>query len=137
MLLELLIAFDNPLLVRLVQHDFLLKHEQEVGLPRAFEALGDHLPAGVNARMAEGCERVRIPLAGEDRADDPHAGPPAEIADDVRELDVHLGQCLLHSLDAGADGAHVVAPLTPIRPDDTNLGDGMEGVTQEAVGMQL
>jgi hypothetical protein len=32
---------------------------------------------------------AEIPFAGEDRADDPLAGPPAEIADDIRELEVH------------------------------------------------
>ena len=39
------IAFDDPLLIRVVQRDFLLQDKQEVGLPRAFEALGDRLPA--------------------------------------------------------------------------------------------
>ena len=92
---------------------------------------------GVNARVAEGGERVRIPLAREDRADDPLPGPAAEIADDIRELDVHLGQHLLHPLDAGADGAHVVAALAPVRPHDANLGGRVKRVAEQTVGVQL
>jgi hypothetical protein len=44
MLLERLIAFNDPLLVHIVERDFLLKDEQQVRLPRAFEALGDRVP---------------------------------------------------------------------------------------------
>jgi hypothetical protein len=39
MLFELMIAFGDALQVGVVHRDFLLKHKQEVGLPRAFELL--------------------------------------------------------------------------------------------------
>ena len=62
---------------------------------------------------------------------------PAEIADHVRQLDVHLGERLLHPLDAGAEAAHVIAPLAPIGPCDADLGWRMERIAEQAVGVQL
>jgi hypothetical protein len=41
MLFERLIAFGDPLLLRVVHGHLLLKHKREVWLPGAFEALGD------------------------------------------------------------------------------------------------
>ena len=87
--------------------------------------------------MAQGGEGLRIPFAGEDRADDALAGPPAEIADDIRELDVHLRQRLLHPLEAGAKGAYVVAALTPVRSRDADLGRRVKRVPEEAVRVEF
>jgi hypothetical protein len=44
-----------------------------------------------------------MPLGREDGADDPLSGPANQITDDIRQLNVHLGQQLLHPLDAAAD----------------------------------
>ena len=84
MLFELVIALGDPLLVRVVHRDFLLKHKHEVWLPRAFEALGDRVTRGMNTGVAEGRECRRIPLARENRADNALPGPAAQIADDIR-----------------------------------------------------
>jgi hypothetical protein len=78
--LERPIAFDDALLVRVVEVDFLLQHEEQVGLPRALEAPGDLVPGRANAAVAEGGQRRRIPLALQDGAHDRLAGAPAEIA---------------------------------------------------------
>ena len=51
-------------------------------------------------------------------------GPAAEIADDIGELDVHLGQHLLHALDAGADRVDMIAALTPVGPHDADSAGG-------------
>jgi hypothetical protein len=64
-------------------------------------------------------------------------GPAAQVADDVRQLDVHLGQHLLHPLDARADCVHVVAALAPVRADDANLGRRVERVAEQPVGVEL
>jgi hypothetical protein len=52
MLFELLIAFDDALLVRVVHRDFLLQHKQQVWLPRAFETFGDHVLRRMDAGIA-------------------------------------------------------------------------------------
>jgi hypothetical protein len=71
--------------------------------------------------VTQGREFLRVALAGEHRADNPLSGPAAQIADDIRQLDVHLRQHLLHALDACADGLHMVASLAPVRAHDANL----------------
>jgi hypothetical protein len=68
---QFLIAFGNPQLVGIVQVDFLLQDKQEIGLPRAFEALGDFGMRGMDARVAQGRECLRVSLPREDRADNP------------------------------------------------------------------
>jgi hypothetical protein len=87
--------------------------------------------------VAERCECVRIALAREDRADDALPGPAAQIADDIRQLDVHLGERLLHALDAGADRVHMIAALAPVRPHDANRGRWVKQVAEPAVGVEL
>ena len=52
MILERPIAFGDAVLVCVGQRDFLQEDKYEVGLPGAFEALGDRLAGGVNPRMA-------------------------------------------------------------------------------------
>ena len=49
--------------------------------------------------MAQARQHLRVALAGKDRADDPQAGRAGDVGDDVVELKIHLGQCLLHMLD--------------------------------------
>ena len=52
-------------------------------------------------------------------------------------MDVHLGERLLHALDAGADGVHMVSPLTPVGPQDANRGGGMKRIAEEPVGVEF
>jgi hypothetical protein len=87
--------------------------------------------------MAQRGERLRIPFAGEDRADDSLARPSTEITDDIGELEVHLRQRFLHPLDAGADGVDMVAALAPVGAGHANLRGGMERVAEEPVGVQF
>ena len=91
----------------------------------------------MNAGVAERGQCVRIALAGEHRADDALPGPATQIADDIRQLDVHPRQHLLHPLDARADRVHMVAALASVGPDDANLGGRVKGVAEEAVGVEL
>lgn len=80
---------------------------------------------------------LRIAFTGQNSAYDRLPGPSAQVADHIRQLHIHLGQDLLHPLDAGADGLDVVAVLTPINSRGPNLGSGVERVAQEPVGVQL
>src|SRR5438128_2742230 len=65
------------------------------------------------------------------------ASPAAEIADHIRELDVHLREDFLHPLDAGGGGLHVFAPVAPVRAQDPDVSGRTEGVAKQAVGVEL
>lgn len=58
---------------------------------------------GLNARfaagIAQGCQLRRVALAGDNRPDDPHAGGPGNVGDHMVQLQVHVGERLLHVLD--------------------------------------
>jgi hypothetical protein len=64
MLFQGLVAFLDPLQIGVVHRHFLLEDKHQVGPPGAFETLGDGVSTGVNPRMAQRRERLRIPLAG-------------------------------------------------------------------------
>ena len=44
--------------------------------------------------MAQGCQRLWVALAGQDRADDAQAGGAGDVGDDVVELKILLRQGL-------------------------------------------
>lgn len=49
--------------------------------------------------MAQARQRLRIALAGKDRAYDTQAGRAGDVGDNVVQLKIHLRQGLLHMLD--------------------------------------
>jgi hypothetical protein len=126
------VALDDALPVGVVEVDFLLQDEEELGLPRAFEAAGDVCARGVNARVAEGGEGRGIALAVEDGAHDGLPGAPGEVADHIGELDVHLRERPLHPLDTGGERADVIAALAPVGAGDADVGRRMKGIPQQA-----
>jgi hypothetical protein len=97
MVFQRLVAFRDPLEVRVVHRHFLLEDKQEVRLPGAFETPSDLVPRGMNARVTQGGKRLRVTFAREDRADNALSGPPAQVTDDIGELDVRLGQHFLRA----------------------------------------
>jgi hypothetical protein len=137
MLPELLIAFDDPLLVPVVTSRLLVEALTRGRAATCPRGSGDHLTACVNARVAERREFVRIPLAREHRADDAFPCPTAQITDDIRQLDVHLSRHLLHLLNAGADRVHVITALAPVREHDANVGWRVKRVPEQAVSVEL
>ena len=130
MLLQLLIALGDPSLVSVVHFHFLLQHEQQFGTPVALQAFGDLLLAGLNPRIAEFSQFLRIALTSHNRPHDRLSGQPAQIADHVCQLHVHLRQCLLHPLNASRRSLHVFPSLPPVGSKHPNLGRGLERVVQ-------
>ena len=99
MFVQRAIAFGNPLLIGIVQGDFLLQDEDELGLPRALQALGDDVARGANARVTHRGKGLGVAFAGEDRAHDPHAR-------NVRELDRRPGKPDLNPPEVQAAVVH-------------------------------
>ena len=100
--LDLLVALGDELLVMPPGVQGLLDDEEMFGAPVTVEAAGDGVAAGLDAMIFEGGELLRIALAGEDGLEDGQAGDAGQIADDVVDLEVHLGEGFLQVLDMAA-----------------------------------
>ena len=87
------------LVIGVVKRKCLLERKQMLGAVASGERLRDRLGAGVAAVMAQARQRLRIALAGNDRAYDTQAGRAGDVGDDVVQLKIHLRQGLLHMLD--------------------------------------
>ena len=79
------------------------------------QALGDYRGAGFYLRICQRRQLLRAALSGKDGFQDLHAADPAQIAQYVAELDVHLNQRLLHSLDRTAGLRHQPTSVPPQR----------------------
>ena len=71
--------------------------------------------------MTEFRELLRVTFPTDDGPYDHLSSHPAQIADHIRQLNVHLRQCFLHSLNAGRRPNHVLCPLPPVGAQDPNL----------------
>src|SRR5688572_30684175 len=82
-------------------------------------------------------EMRRIAAAGHDVAEDPQAGDAGDVADDERELDVHLDQRLLHALHERArafDERGAVSKIAAQRDDPIR---GTEAPAQQAEDVEV
>ena len=78
----------------------LFEGEQMLLAPRPLKARGDRIGVGLDAPVAERRQALWVTLAVDDRAQDALAGQSRDVGDHRVELDVHLGQRLLHVQDA-------------------------------------
>src|SRR5260370_34517245 len=78
------------LVVGVVKRKCLLERKQMLGAVASGERLRDRLGAGVATVMAQARQRLRIALAGKDRAYDTQAGRAGDVGDDVVQLKIHL-----------------------------------------------
>ena len=132
-----LIAIGDFLLVELVEVNGLLQAEQMLGPVVAVQGAGNGGLAVLATLVPKSRQSLGVALSCKDRLDDPHAGHPGDVGDDVVQLQVHLGQSLLHPLDVGGGAAHQGGPLAHIGPQRTHLIGRTKGAAQQAVGVQL
>jgi hypothetical protein len=119
--LQLSITFFQRTVIGIVEADGLLERKQVLFAPVALERLDDVGFARTNALMAQLGQLPRVTLAGDDRAHDRLAALTGEVGDDIAQLHVHLGQCLLHVLDVLRLIADQHVTLAREHPQDTNL----------------
>src|SRR5580700_2049615 len=84
----------------------------------------------VNPRIAQFSQLPRIALSFQDRTHDILSGYSAQIANHVRQLQVHLRQSLLHPQNARPDFTQMFCPLPPIGAKDPNLRSWLERIVQ-------
>ncbi len=84
----------------------LLQGEEMFGPPVTVQTFGDDLAAGLEAMVFQGRQLLGIAFAGEEGRQDGLAGDAGQVADDVVELEVHLGEGLVQMAHAAAGPAH-------------------------------
>lgn len=71
--------------------------------------------------VAQRRELLRIAFAREDRVEDGEPGDTGQIADDVMEVKVHLGEGFLNVLDMARSGAHEHVTVPQVRAQRADL----------------
>ena len=105
--------------------------------PRPLKARGDRIGVGLDAPVAERRQALRVTLAVDDRAQDALAGQSHDVGDHRVELDVHLGQRLLHVQDAAGAVPGQPPHLACVGAQRAHLVARTERSPQQAVGHQL
>jgi hypothetical protein len=78
-LLELVIAFEHLLLIKVVQVQRLGKRK-DVFIPIIpNQGCAYRFDRGVTTDIAQGCQQIRVSFAGNDCPDDPHACDPGDV----------------------------------------------------------
>ena len=115
----------------------LFEGEQMLLAPRPLKARGDRIGVGLDAPVAERRQALWVTLAVDDRAQDALAGQSRDVGDHRVELDVHLGQRLLHVQDAAGAVPGQPPHLACVGAQRANLVARTERSPQQAVGHQL
>jgi len=76
--------------VEIEQRQGLLQYKEMLLAPRAGEGMGNLVFIFVATRVPQRGQDVRITFPGDDGADDAQAGFAGDIAEHLRELQVHL-----------------------------------------------
>ena len=94
------------------------------------------LGTGLAPGIAQACQHLGVTLAGEDGADDAQAGGAGDVGNDVMELNVHLGQRLLHMLDVRGRVLKKTLALTHVGSQHRNLSFGSKAGPQQSKRME-
>lgn len=115
-----------------------LAQGEEVFRPAvAPQSLGDRRRGRLDPPIAVPGQHVGVPLAGEDRVEDGQAGDPGQVAQDVVELEVHLGERLLHVLGVGGGQLDQAVAMAQEGPHGTDRLRRAEGGPQEANRVEI
>jgi transposase len=116
LLLQLLITLGNAFLVGVVGVHFLFHQEQQLRSPVALQALSNLLRAGLYAPIPEFRQFLGITFPAHYGAHNQLPSQPAQVADHIGQLHIHLRQGFLHPLNAARRRLHMFGSLPPIRP---------------------
>ena len=80
--------------------------------------------------IPEFCQFLRIAFAIQNGPHDGLSCCSTQITDDVGQLDVHLCQSLLHTLNASCHSCCMLRTQPPVSSQHANIGWGLERVVQ-------
>ena len=131
------VAGGELLLVRVIERQMLGQHEDVFGPIVPGEGGRDLGFGGPAPAVAMPSQHPRVALAGDDVAEDPQAGHAGDVADDERQLHVHLHERLLHALDLRRGALDEGRPVPQIGPQCHDLVRRPEAPPQEPHDVQV
>ena len=131
-LLDLLVALGDEFLVMPPGIQGLPDHEEMFVTPVTVEAASQSVPAGFDAMIFEGGELLRVALTGQDGIENSQAGDAGQVADDVMDLEVHLGEGFLQVLHVAGTITDEVGPMAQERTNGADLFGWTEAGAQQA-----
>ena len=100
------------------------------------QGLADLFERCMTVPIAMGGQRIGISLASHDRADDTHPSYASDVRNHMMELEIHLGQRLLHVLNMCGGVVQQALTLAQIGAQRRDVTLGPEAGAQQAIGMQ-
>jgi len=134
--LDLPVAGGHLGLVDVIQLEGLGQGEDVLLPVVADQRLAHRLDRGMAPHVAVGGQDGWVALACDDRPDDAHARHARDVGHDVMQLQVHLGQRLLHVLDVRRRVVQQPLALPQVGAQSRHLGLRLEAWAQQAVFVQ-
>ena len=132
-----LVALGDLPVVEVEQIHGLLQGEEVLLPPMSLKSLGNGGLVVLAPVVPHPGQLAGIALPVYDGPDDLEAGDAGDVADDVLEFDVHLGQGLLHVLDVVGGVPDEHGALAQVGTQDADLSLGTEGSLEQSEGMEL
>jgi hypothetical protein len=95
---------------------FLLQDKEQILLPVPLQTARDFLFTGPHSPIPQRRQFPPLPLSCQNRLHNRLPRYPAQIADHIRQLQVHLRQRLVHPLNVPRCSSDQIVPLPPVRP---------------------
>src|SRR4029434_6126535 len=130
MLAQLQIAIDDLLLIEAVQFYLLLQNEQQLLAPVSLQTFRNILRSSFHLGPSISGQLPGIPLPLQDGSEDLYPANPAQVAQHVAKLNIHLGQHFLHALNRAASAGYQTTPLPPQSTRDPDLVSRLKAVIQ-------
>jgi len=131
--LDLEVALGHELLIGFVGAERRAESEQMFGSIVACQRLDHRLPVGTHPVVTQGRQLDRVALAGHDGLDDGHAAEPGDVRKNVMNLQIHLGQRLVHMLHMRGGALDQAGAVTAQGTEGADLALGPERCLQQLI----
>ena len=132
-----LVARGELRLTHIEELEILLEDKEVFGPVVAGQGRGDLVGRGLAVRVAVLGEDVRVVLAGHEVTENLESGEADDVADDERQLEIHLDQALLHPPDVVPGGVHEDVAVAHEGAEGEDRRGGPEAAAQQADTVQL
>lgn len=135
-LLDICIALGYARLVCIVQGERLRQSKDVLRLIVLRQRRTHYFTTGLAADIAHGSQHVRGALARDNRSDDPHPVYALDVTDDMMQLQTHVRQRFLHTLDMRCTIIKLPLAHPETRSQRCNLSSKPKACLQQSIGMK-